>query len=858
MRETEGVRWSLPLAHLHFYGGPVEISRTMGTSSLRLTLPDFHLVVLGCFFARWGRHAHDINDAAKLVITIWQFLGACATTSPYNPIATIDHNVARFPKCESWLRLLADAADSLMCSEGLQRQARERLVERGYRRYETFLAPVSVSPEPMFDLGTLKDVIPILHEEGVVHVLRRYVRETGLNPSDLVIRYKHVRHRAPFDNHDANMRGQAALETQSNVYLPEFEQYSLSTPGSDATGAFQFSSVHPVWQPANSSMDDDLPQTAKNEKFFDHSTEIGVGQQVSFLDSIAASRKRDIDEAHDDTTKASFKRGHKRSKSSTTPWSGTPGHWYEYTTALPMTTADKSVRHVRWLEESRIEESREGELRAIGEDVQHFLPEDILEFGERNFTWRSGKGHVFSEATLELDQDQLTEDTHYSFLVGHPSIGAIFCKVDADVKLPDALEIEEVKEAFEAHDVEPAKFLKHLRVLGMQNKKKNHLKPSLLVRSLRGVAAATGVYKLMPSATVTTSIFTKPLHEALWLDENSPRLFLEGSRTTTSNQIDSDDDSSDAPDPANELHSPNEDHFEWLMKYTLDRPRTFACIAMFENASMNIDPEGLKEVMALSVANSIYVAMPLLCDPYVQPLDHEVKHIVGNIGRPGITFLVPPPNPMVRKEDGWEDEASHCSFDGVFEDKFKSSSLHLSFTKFWIPLGQTKEGVQDVEACFQQTPIRLHGPDGKWVADLDILGSLNSSLFQRLIDPRLRKCKHDKVRRQKPCVQLKSIDSWTSFLDRPKLPGVVRATGNWLARLAAATLNVQLGYPVLVLPASQDYYCQGSAQGKNDSADTLCWICALSHFTPRSRGSYRRASSDYNSYDTDQIPFFIA
>lgn len=60
---------------------------------------------------------------------------------------------------------------------------------------------------------------------------------------------------------------------------------------------------------------------------------------------------------------------------------------------------------------------------------------------------------------------------------------------------------------------------------------------------------------------------------------------------------------------------------------------------MFEHGSLNIDPRDLAEVMALSAGNSIYVAMPLLCDPSDLTMSYEVRRVMGNIGRAGVSFL---------------------------------------------------------------------------------------------------------------------------------------------------------------------------------------------------------------------------
>jgi hypothetical protein len=49
-----------------------------------------------------------------------------------------------------------------------------------------------------------------------------------------------------------------------------------------------------------------------------------------------------------------------------------------------------------------------------------------------------------------------------------------------------------------------------------------------------------------------------------------------------------------------------------------------------------------EDVMALVCGNSLYVASPLLCDPYETLYDYEIRRIFGIIDRAGIALLVPP------------------------------------------------------------------------------------------------------------------------------------------------------------------------------------------------------------------------
>jgi hypothetical protein len=62
---------------------------------------------------------------------------------------------------------------------------------------------------------------------------------------------------------------------------------------------------------------------------------------------------------------------------------------------------------------------------------------------------------------------------------------------------------------------------------------------------------------------------------------------------------------------------------------------------MFENRNVKLNPKALEQVFAISVGNSIFVAMPLVCNPSNSPDPSELKHVVGNIGKPGISLLSP-------------------------------------------------------------------------------------------------------------------------------------------------------------------------------------------------------------------------
>ena len=145
----------------------------------------------------------------------------------------------------------------------------------------------------------------------------------------------------------------------------------------------------------------------------------------------------------------------------------------------------------------------------------------------------------------------------------------------------------------------------------------NHLK---VTEALRAVATTTLVYATLTNATMALSIIQQgPLFKAQWVKHRGDEKDLE-----------------------------SHDLVNRLLPYRLSRPATFACVAMFEPGGFDLKPDILIRVMAVSAGDSIYVAAPILCDPAVRRKPHEVRRIVGNVGRPGLAFLIPPSSPRMK------------------------------------------------------------------------------------------------------------------------------------------------------------------------------------------------------------------
>lgn len=298
------------------------------------------------------------------------------------------------------------------------------------------------------------------------------------------------------------------------------------------------------------------------------------------------------------------------------------------------------------------------------------------------------------------------------------------------------------------------------------------------VKSLRACAAASNLYRMLPNTTVSSTVVSSTtIPTARWCPATEPP-----------------------------RASP--------LSMTLSRPEAFACIAMFE-AGKILEPDYLSAVFAMTSGDSIYVARQLLEDPYELHAETEIRRIPGNLGKPGLSFLVPPPKPKIRtKSPGSWDIINHAKFTGDITDSFWQTSMHLTLTQYQPELRElgtnANENYIDQSSLLRESLVQVH--DGKeWLCDLDILDTLSSQLLSRVTCQCVEKVK------TLPNVigvqEMATVDSWEELLTQPVsyVPLVVRAAGNFFGRLAAAGLSTRLGRHTVILPKD------------------VCWLCTTRH-----------------------------
>ena len=318
-----------------------------------------------------------------------------------------------------------------------------------------------------------------------------------------------------------------------------------------------------------------------------------------------------------------------------------------------------------------------------------------------------------------------------------------------------------------------------------------------MLTSLRALVTIKAIYQMLPDATLELSAISTPLHEMGWV-KSAMAQDKGGSGFTL---------------------------------LPLTRSQTFSCIALFESGSFDVPPSSLKDVMAMAAADSIYISAALLCDPCERPLGYEIRRIRGSIGRSGIAMLVQVHNHKVREEtQGWT-MVNHNPFDGKLEDSFHTATLHLCFTDYVLPIDVGAHGLRDFEIYLLESFISLHDK-GEWIADLNLPTQLeNPNLVHSHDedDPGHEDCATEVPYKG---LMFTTIDDWNELLDPPEGVGVVRSTGNWLGRLAATCLSLQLGHQTIVLHKK------------------FCWGCILNLWL-NSRGN---SGLYYSTASLKQLP----
>ncbi|KAI0894377.1 hypothetical protein F4806DRAFT_488023 [Annulohypoxylon nitens] len=471
---------------------------------------------------------------------------------------------------------------------------------------------------------------------------------------------------------------------------------------------------------------------------------------------------------------------------------------YEYATArrLKCDTTGNTWAHRRWLSLGRSElskdrywdimESRIGEIEDMGEDVVIL---DCFYLSNDYSTWviDGGMGEAVNIHYQNLNRIKASSENTYGVIYGEIETLALICCPDEFNPAESVPTQEDEPQPLECGIPDSSLPLKWraMQLFCSSDLDWSKLFDKLLKSgaaynvSLLGMIFIESLYRRIANATVDVRAAQIDLSNASWCISAVAR-----HQGTLTCRI-----------PYMNLHD-----YKPCQSFSTDETDTaicFACIAMMETGSYNLNPDELRNVFAIGVADSLYIASALIQDPINRP-SSPIKRFTGNIGRAGMAFMVPPKYPEIKSYDAVDEwyQYEHKEFDGIMEDCFRGTSLHLSFSEASQAINVGFSGGRDIEAYFLETLVSVHDR-GTWIAELDILKTLRSPpdyFVREYLGSNPCICDPDSARG----LRIVSIDNFAEMIIPPMKAGIVRASGNWQARLAAASICLAKGYKVVL------------------------------------------------------------
>jgi hypothetical protein len=868
-----GISWSLPLSHLRYYGKPVQATRSISTSSSRISMEELLLVSVGCVTNGWSSHEESNSLCARLLLAIRNVVQEPVPLSP-------------------WLNLLGDIASKYLSYVGEAKVEADVLIAFGRRRCQSFLSTSRKSLPPAFNLCRPEVFVELLKgTEAKIRWLRErfeYLKEhrgkEGLDFTDGLISY------TPTQSEYYSLVSTALFNDETHVHSKDPDVFLQTYPFDEVC---EWASLFPVfkddrghfshrrWLPGcplaeiHHGKDLPLPQyhkitTCAAERSFD--IELSTGEPCSLFVDEPSREKLEGEAAvwsrfesnsiiwpfspqsnvpvrpvqgsflplsplspisvvtpsgyypvldssssyrplHPRSVQFQLGSGLQTYKPSVgdrgaahASQSKVFGAWNTFVgSIMPFISFAQEDDDLLTQEVERISEIYITEMRRINntdratKETENGAPKDndsaqewscdisdfhclngwYLKADTSKSTERFTKvfGNMGSSIAIYMPSKRLSSRPEVD-LIEFPNYPALADSEELQRKsaqFPN-LAIHEIIEALESGQIDPTALAQY--VVGGHSKfwssdYQNHLK------SLNALCSAATVYSNIPDATVDLSITGKPFHDYQWANDGQDEL----------------------------AHA-----------------RSLSCIATLESGHLNIAPESLAGVMGISTGNSLYIAQFVWSDPHHPPHPSVIRRSIGNVGKPGMAFLISPPNPRM-KDPGYESWRSvpHLNFDGKLEGNFRNTSMHLSFTGYELALDTGEHGNLDKEAYFLEAVVQAY-ESCSWVADLDILTALNGNdLIKQL--PLKSMCSHseDEAKDFSHFGLITSVDSWIELLDQPTNTCIVRAGKNWLARLAAVVIGVQNSKPVVV--ASQENMCWACVRGMDLNFSSTIIVC---------------------------------
>ena len=713
-----GVSWSMPLAHLRFYGKPVISHATIGSTSSRVPFYRGMHVVLGSLASEWQSSFVNPAKLARFLVLFAETLEAGMekvlnerSVTPYQNFTNVRKLTEKYRTFADigsdacWPSILSLQAQAYLNSNESEQTETDRYLALGRRRYGRALDRAEDHPSPHFGLS-----------------------ETGI----------YLRLTAP-------MKRVSKLREMAKVFGGEYylgRAIIRLTHPKDALGyqLTEFATLFPQ------AVEGTLYKTHRRWIVFPKTDNSSPGNSSAhFTELQMKAIQRSIFIMRYDKEPCGFLHPDALTPNSHETWS-TPREISHDRDASTLAYPPQ-FNWTSW----KLPSSSPLSIPHLADHTA--WAEDLLPAKQRIQGWQMGHStHTYGVM-------------NYSYLYGDNAKAAVYQPtIGVERRGYDyALPADFVIRALENGDLDSVRFVDHFLPLFLPQLL--HAKTSDYFSSLVSFAHANQLYATLPQAEISLTVFEKSMCLSNWA-----RALLTGTHET------------------------------------FTRPISLACASLFDTGYLDLHIDDLQDVLAIASGNSIYASDFLFRDPSHPQPKHHLRHVIGNVGKPGLALLLSPRDTNLREPDleTWQ-LVNHAKFDGRFEDNFASTTLHLSLTGYEQRLNTSRYGRRDKEAFYLEAVVSAYDK-GIWVADLDPLHLIHGR-FLRLDST----CRHDASAQQdfSHFPGLTSVDNWYEYLDRPLNMAIIRASGNWMARLALAAIPLASKEDLII------------------ATDRMCWACLM-------------------------------
>ncbi|KAK0507455.1 hypothetical protein JMJ35_009978 [Cladonia borealis] len=737
-----GIQWSLTLSHLRYYGHPVAV-KTDGNDS-RVDMKQLHMVMFGSLLRLWSVPAEEVREVAEWFQVLWNALEV-----------TVSKEV--IASALPWLRTLVEIAEEILISQGDDWETSRLLVHYGTRRASRFLTEPTDTFRPFFGLGNPYVLATIeLNIDYGVQYLRQAAVSFNLKDRDVFIMYSE-----PLEDDDYLEIATALKHTMPS--WKRLEDGSIKGKQVHARwiySVFSFPSASDPSCSCQGACSDNCP--CRNAALFCGKACHSKGERACHARSLAMRLQQLADQGEEVfliregpinyVDHVNPKLGYKAYK-----WLSPPVLYGPATGLYCGATggAASSISRCHCFENRKQEQGEVIYVRVAGFPEGFGLyarePDYInnshfnspVENSQVEDMWCRG---IEKDSMLQHLSGPKVELTRLFQFLGHIAGNDLLSAESRLTKLSTFLKNGRQH---------PASLSSLYRLRDLVS-----IPPSF-IKSLQAISFANRLYDGMTAASIPLRLVEQPIYENHWIPQE----------TQTQRGV---------------LKQPS-------------HAQAIACILTFESGGVRSDPKQLDLVMAISSRNSIFIAGTLLSDPAKVVKGADIKRVVGNLGKPGITLLVSPQNPLVKSPSRDFRLIMHANYDYQRLDSFSGTSLHLSFTKWTFPLNDGEYGLIDQDIFLAEVVVSVRD-SGRWIADIDVVGARPEDYVFNIAC----QCNNRHESFSKSYI---SIDSWEELLDPPLAIGIFRAHGNWAARLAAICILKQKKVDGRVFLLDKDTAC---------------------------------------------------